>query len=191
MESSWNLVSIWAKLPSTVSNSLIHVQSFMYSYFIHKLTAVWSKSTLNSMTIPCHLSRFHLFFMLKHDTDFGQVQVMEFPGHLLRKWWDLHRIWCHFRPNCRQKDMEKSLLHFLQGKQNKINNIFSCESAFFLILYSSWFWSEKGHGRPLTNSQLAWSLMRVINTRHSSNTFVVLYFVASEFVTMSNIKKNI
>ena len=83
----------------------------------HKSKAVWSKSTPNSMTIPCHLSRFYLFSMLEHDMDFGQVQVMEFPWHLLRKWWDFHRIWSHFRtkPNCRGKDMRKSLTHFLQG----------------------------------------------------------------------------
>ena len=52
------------------------------------LVAVWSKSTPNSMTIPCHLSRVYLFSMLEHDMDFGQVQVMECPRHLLRKWWD-------------------------------------------------------------------------------------------------------
>ena len=39
----------------------------------------------HSMTIPCHLSKFYLFYMLKHDMDFGQVQVMEFPRYLLRK----------------------------------------------------------------------------------------------------------
>ena len=47
----------------------------------------------------------------------GRVYVMEFPWHLLRKWWDFHRIWSHFwtRPNCRGKDMRKSLSQFLQG----------------------------------------------------------------------------
>ena len=34
----------------------------------------------------CHLSRFYLFSMMEHDMDFGQVRVMEFPWHLLRKW---------------------------------------------------------------------------------------------------------
>ena len=73
------------------------------------LVAVWSKSTSNSMTIPWHLSRFYLFSMPKHDMAFGQVQVMEFPWHLQRNWWDFHWIWSHFRtkPNCRQKDMRK------------------------------------------------------------------------------------
>ena len=61
------------------------------------LVAVWSKSTPNPKTIPCNLSSFNLFSVLEHDMDFGQVQVMEFPGHLLRKWWDFHRIWSHFR----------------------------------------------------------------------------------------------
>ena len=60
----------------------------------HKSTAVWSKSTPNSMTIPCHLSRLYLYSMLEHDMDFGQVQVTEFPWHLLRKWWDFP---CGFR----------------------------------------------------------------------------------------------
>ena len=45
--------------------------------------------------------------------DFGRVQVMEFLWHLLRKW-DFNRIWSHFRPNCRQEDMRKSISHFLQ-----------------------------------------------------------------------------
>ena len=49
------------------------------------LVAVWSKSTPIPMTIPCHLSGFYLFSMLEHDMDFGQVQVMEFSWHLLRK----------------------------------------------------------------------------------------------------------
>ena len=67
MESSWNLV--W----------------------------IWTKSTPNSMTVPCHLSRFYLLSILEHYTGFGQVQVMEFPWHLLRKWWDFPiRIWSHF-----------------------------------------------------------------------------------------------
>ena len=43
----------------------------------------------NAMTIPCLLSRFYLFSMLEHDMNFVQVQVMEFPWHLPRKWWDL------------------------------------------------------------------------------------------------------
>ena len=58
--------------------------------------AVWSKSTPNSMTIPCHLSMYYLFSMLEHDMEFGQVQVIELSGHLLRKRWDFHRIQSHF-----------------------------------------------------------------------------------------------
>jgi len=44
-----------------------------------------SKLTQNFMTNPCHLSRYYLCSMLEHDMDFGQIQVMEFPWHLLRK----------------------------------------------------------------------------------------------------------
>ena len=80
----------------------------------HKSTVVWSKLTVNSMTIPCNLSRFCLFSVQKNDGDFGQVQIMEFPWQLLRQWWDSHLIWCQFKPNYRQKDMNKSVSHFLQ-----------------------------------------------------------------------------
>ena len=61
--------------------------------------------------------------MLKHDMDFGQVQVMEFPWHLLRKCWDFHRIWSHFQPNCRQYGMRKSVSHFLRGHLHLVNSI--------------------------------------------------------------------
>ena len=70
--------------------------------------------------------RFHVIYpgflflpMLEHDMDFGWVQVMEFPWHLPRKWWDFHWILYHFRnkPNCRQKDLRKyKVSHFLQGQ---------------------------------------------------------------------------
>ena len=84
----------------------------------HKSTAVWPKSTSNSKTISCHLSRFHLIFMLKRDMDFGQVHVMEFPWHLLRKWWDFHRIWSHFRtkPNCHQRHEKHPEFHDFVSK---------------------------------------------------------------------------
>ena len=53
--------------------------------------------------------------MFKDDMDFGQVQVMEFPWHLVRKKWDFQGVLdCHFLSNCSQKDMEKAVLHILQ-----------------------------------------------------------------------------
>ena len=54
--------------------------------------------------------------------DYGQIQVMEFPWHLPRKWWDFHRISSHFRPNYHQKDMRKSVSHFLLGIYTYIPN---------------------------------------------------------------------
>ena len=54
--------------------------------------------------------------MLKHGMDGGQVQVMEFPWHLLRKWQAFRQIWSHFRPTYREKDMRKSVSHLLQGR---------------------------------------------------------------------------
>ena len=101
------------------------------------LTAVWSKLTPNSMTIPCHLSRFYLFPILKHHMDFGQVQVMEFSWHLLRKWWNFFRIWSHFRPNCRQKDMRTSLSHFLQGHLKKMVKKWISNTS---IMNFNWCW---------------------------------------------------
>ena len=83
-------------------------------HFTSQIDGSWSKATLNSMIIPCHLSRFYLSSMEKQDMDFGQVQVMEFLWHLLRNWWDFHRIWCHFQRNCGQRVLKKSVSHFLQ-----------------------------------------------------------------------------
>ena len=90
--------------------------SFLH-FLISNRRPVWSKLTLNSLTIPSHLYRFYLFFMLEHDKNFGQGQVMEFPWHLPRKWWYFHQILSHFRtkPNSRQKDMNNPVSHFVQG----------------------------------------------------------------------------
>jgi len=43
-------------------------------------------------------------------------------------WWEFHRIWSHFWPNCREKDMRKSLSHFLQGIRRKIGEMRQNES---------------------------------------------------------------
>ena len=70
------------------------------------------------------LSFIHILFVFHTKTcqkDFGQVEIMEFQWHLLRKWWDFQRIWCHFWPNCRQKDMRKSLSQFLQGSDSNVS----------------------------------------------------------------------
>ena len=85
-----------------------------------KSMTVWSQCTPNPHQIPCHLSRFSLFFMLKHDMDFGQVQVMEFSWHWLRKWWDLHQDFILFLPKLPSKRHEKTnvtLLSFLLKKE--------------------------------------------------------------------------
>ena len=65
--------------------------------------------------------------MLKHGRDFGQVQFMEFPWYLLGIYQENDEISIgfefildHFRPHCRQKDMRKSISHFLQGKYKDI-----------------------------------------------------------------------
>ena len=106
----------------------------------HKSTAVWSKSTPNSMTIPCPLSMFYLFSMLEHDTDFGQVQVMKFPWHLLRKWWDFPSGFGLIpEPNQtavkKTKDMRKSLSYFLQGTFIIVNSKYSIYVNCKRILY--------------------------------------------------------
>ena len=84
--------------------------------------------------------KIYLFSMLKHDMDFGQIQVIEFLWNLLRKWWDFHRILCNFRPTCRQKDLRKSVLHFSQGclKNQKTSStlfvVFSSKTFHFLSM---------------------------------------------------------
>ena len=53
--------------------------------------------------------------------DFGQVQVMAIVMAFAKKMMGFPvRIWSHFRtkPNCHQKDMRKSLSHFLQGRED-------------------------------------------------------------------------
>ena len=70
-------------------------------HFISQLdsTAVWSKSTPNSMTIPCHSSRFYLFSMLKYDMDFAQVQVIDFHGICYENGANYSGIGLIFEPN--------------------------------------------------------------------------------------------
>ena len=85
------IISNYCNYPSkNMTENLIKIPR----YFIIRMDGSLSSiSTPNSMKIPCHLSRLYLFSMLKHYTGFGQVQVMEFPWHLLRKRWDFRGIW--------------------------------------------------------------------------------------------------
>ena len=47
----------------------------------HKSTEVWSNLTPNSMTIPCHLSRFYLFSICPNMSWIQEVGVIERPRH--------------------------------------------------------------------------------------------------------------
>ena len=51
-------------------NNILCFRHVKFTRFFESV-AVWSKSTPNSMTIPCHFPRFYSFFMLEHDMDFG------------------------------------------------------------------------------------------------------------------------
>ena len=80
------------------------------------LVAVWSKSTPNSMTIPCHLSRFYLSSMQKTWHGFWASSSHGISMEFAKKMMGFPvRIWSHFRPNCPQKDKKETLPHFLQG----------------------------------------------------------------------------
>ena len=143
MEYSWKLVSISMTncrrfVTWTCNEHPYHIFNRDYLKIKKKDNPV-KNVTWILMEIPCHFmsqihcslvqidTKFHeysmsfiqVLFVFHAGTsmDFGQVQVMEFPGHFPRKWWDFHRIWSHFRtkPNYPQKDMRKSLSHFLQG----------------------------------------------------------------------------
>ena len=117
-------------------------------YFLSQINrSLSSKLTRISMTIPSNLSSFYLFSMLKHEMDFGQVQVMEFLYHLLRKWWDFHRSWSHFQPNCRPKDKNvtsipmKTPCHFksqIDGSFAKIDTKFHVIYPEFFICFACW-----------------------------------------------------
>ena len=74
------------------------------------------------MTISCHLCRYNLFFLAKilhgfltrssHGISMAFTKkMMGFPV----------RICPHFRPNCGQKDMTKSVSHFEKGNP-KVSN---------------------------------------------------------------------
>ena len=83
---AWETVKDLYSIPYPVKNVIWFLMEIPCHFSSQlDLVAVWSKSTQNSMTIPCHLSRIYPFSMLKHDMDFGQVQVIEFSWHLLRK----------------------------------------------------------------------------------------------------------
>ena len=83
----------------------------------HKSTVVWFKLTPKSMAIPCHLSWFYLFSMLEHDMDFGQVQVMEFPWHLPRKWWGFLSDLVSFSTKLPSRIHEKIHVTFFIGEE--------------------------------------------------------------------------
>ena len=68
----------------------------------------------------------------------------EFSQHLPRKWWDFHRIWSHFWLNCHQKDMEKSLSHFLQGQ-------FTFSNVSSLVQNVTWIFSCHFDGSLVKN----------------------------------------
>ena len=63
---TWILMEIPCRFPSKIDGSLVQIHTKFHDY---------------SMSFI----QFYLYSMLEHDTDFGQVQVMGFPGHLLRK----------------------------------------------------------------------------------------------------------
>ena len=96
---TWILLEIPCNFMSQIDCSLFHIHTKFHDYSMLFIQVLF------------------VFHMPKHDMDFTELQVMEFPWHLLRKWWDFHRIWCHFRPNCRQIDVRKSVTHFLQGPE--------------------------------------------------------------------------
>ena len=70
---------------------------------------------------------------------------MEFPRHLLRKWWDFPRIWSHLLPYWRIKDMRKSVSHFLHcthSIHNKVQvHVFFPDKTFWPVKNGTWTFS--------------------------------------------------
>ena len=106
------------------------------------------------MEIPCHFSsqidgssiQIHTKIH-DHSMKFIQVLFIVHAGawhgfwtssrhaiswHLPRKWWDFHRKWSRFQPNCRQQGMRKSN-HFL-GKCHR-NSMTSTSTPSFTQLF--------------------------------------------------------
>ena len=104
-----NLTKILMEIPCHFSSQL-------------DLVAVWSKSTPNSMTIPCYLYRcLYRSFPCKTWHGFWTSSRHGISNAFAKKMMGFPvRISYHFRtkPNCRQKDMRKSLSHFWQGVHN-------------------------------------------------------------------------
>ena len=73
------------------------------------------RHSLNSMTIPCHLSRFYLLSMLKLEKDFGQVQVMEFSWSFPIKMMGFPSDLVSFSTKLLSKRHEKIRITFFKG----------------------------------------------------------------------------
>ena len=122
--------------------------------FCHKSTAIWSKSTLNSMTIPCHLSRFYsLFSMLHAPFSMHVFKYMYFfsslilshelflimPIHLsylilksnLFDWHDYVCFYCGNESNIKYQDIRKPMSHFFTGRSwlfRILKNVFNLKN---------------------------------------------------------------
>ena len=104
------------------------------------------------MTIPCHLSRLYLFSILKHDMDFGQVQVMEFPSHFLRK--SMFEVWMVNIPHLFFKLITLNVSQF---------SYFPCKKCDMDFLMS--FWREFGRKWD----QIRWKFHHFLSKCHENS----------------------
>ena len=98
---TWALMEIPSHFTSSRIDgiSLVQIHTKFHNHTMSFIHAIF----------PFHAGTWHGFWTSSgHGISMGFAKkMMGFPG----------RIWSHFRPNCRQKDMRKSLSHFLQGNK--------------------------------------------------------------------------
>ena len=119
------LTAVWLKTrpnPMEIPSFSLQTPWKFYDLYLSKIHVMFEhgkqlkpgQMTWNSHEIGCEYGPNWIRFVTWWES-------MEFSWHSLRNWWDIHRILYHFRPNCRQKDMTKSLPHFLQGRNRNRN----------------------------------------------------------------------
>ena len=90
---TWILIEIPCHFSSQIDGSLVQIHTKFHNYSMVQVSR---------------------FYLLKHDMDCRQVQVMEFPWDFLRKWWNFERIWSHFRTKLSSERREKIHVTFVR-----------------------------------------------------------------------------
>ena len=95
---TWILLEILCNFMSQIDGSLVPIDTKYHDYSMSFIQVLFG--------YPYAQTRNGFYRSSSHGISMAFVnKMMGFPV------W----IWCHFRPSCRQRDMRKSMSHFLQG----------------------------------------------------------------------------